>query len=56
MEGVGGKYLEECTPVISSKISQDIHLQKKLWKRTLLLLKPWLKENNIKLTQAMRDI
>ena len=56
MEGVGGKYLEECTEVVSSKISRDINLQKKLWKTTLLLLKPWLNENHSKLIQSITEI
>lgn len=47
MEGIGGKYLEECKPVPSSKVSQDVHLQKELWEKTLALLKPWLKDNSL---------
>jgi len=53
MEGIGGKYLEECTPVISSKISRNVYQQKELWEKTVSLLKPWLKEKTLKFSQGM---
>ncbi|GFT56646.1 hypothetical protein NPIL_331691 [Nephila pilipes] len=45
MERIGGKYLEECTTVASSKISEDKQLQLDLWKRTWKVLQPWTNNN-----------
>lgn len=45
MERIGGKYLEECTIVASSKISEDKQFQRELWERTWKILKPWTNEN-----------
>lgn len=45
MEHVGGKYLEECRVVASSKISENKCLQMELWERTWKTLHPWLSEN-----------
>ncbi|KAG8199685.1 hypothetical protein JTE90_022135 [Oedothorax gibbosus] len=46
MEGVGGKYLEECKIVNSSKISQIDSVQKELWKYTWNALRAWMAEND----------
>ncbi|GFY14761.1 hypothetical protein TNCV_648041 [Trichonephila clavipes] len=45
MERIGGKYLEECTTVASSKISEDKMFQQELWEKTWKVLKPWTNDN-----------
>ncbi|GIY78939.1 hypothetical protein CDAR_546841 [Caerostris darwini] len=45
MEGTGGKYLEECSTVTSSKVSEDKQLQKELWELTWKVLHPWMSDN-----------
>ncbi|RWR99858.1 dehydrogenase-like protein [Dinothrombium tinctorium] len=44
MEGVGGKYLEDCSIVNSSAFSYNIEAQNKLWNETLNMLKPWIQK------------
>lgn len=50
MEGVGGKYLEECKIVNSSKISQIDSVQKELWKYTWNALRAWMADNDFLFT------
>ncbi|GFQ91461.1 hypothetical protein TNCT_18261 [Trichonephila clavata] len=45
MERIGGKYLEECSIVASSKISEDKQFQQELWEKTWKVLKPWTNDN-----------
>lgn len=44
MDGVGGKYLEDCAIVKASRIAYDVSKQDELWKQTWHLLRPWLEK------------
>ncbi|XP_015781202.1 dehydrogenase/reductase SDR family member on chromosome X [Tetranychus urticae] len=47
VDGVGGKYFEDCAIVRASKYSYDESKQEELWSTTRSLLKPWLEQVEI---------
>jgi hypothetical protein len=41
LEGIGGKYLEDCAIIKSSPFSRVKEYQQQLWSQTWTLLKDW---------------
>lgn len=48
MEGIGGKYLEDCEICRSSLYSYKYFYQKELWEKTWNLLTDWIDSNDFK--------